>query len=888
MSGTLRLRGAISGYSELQAASVAGDQTFILPTAGGTLLTTDSPVPQLTLQLGSASEPSLRFEGDTDTGLYSQGANTLNLVTGGSSKVILGADAHTIYAGTGASIRAVDIDSSGNVGVGTSSPDYLVDIRGAQDDTTNFVFNGLNLINTTNQGAVSNKTAIRLGVTSDSGVRAAKVIAFEDGNNTHNVGLGFDVNSTNAEDSTTRALTILSDGNVGIGTTSPDHKLHVVGTNEGGTFNALELLNNTTNTAGTATVLNMPVFNGATGFRITSYGNATDLYDAVIATGQGSANLRFNSSNNQEGMRLDSSGRLLVGTTSANTQSGISAAKLQVLGGLLVGTDDAGTNGSGYIAFASACNSPSDSRPVIYHHQGVGLSLKSDANISFEVGADEKVRIDSAGNIGIGTTSPSGVIHIKADTDDTTLPSIVLEDSGTTSTRLGSITNRTGDIHLASTASLTDIRSSIVLSDSRLMTFNTNNIERLRIDSSGDLLLGTTSSSAINTGPFSGATPKAEIKLGDASNSYSRLINISNPGAETGAETLGRVGIKLSLGSEANSGNSNKSGLIYAESTSTFNNSTSLCFGTSNTERMRIDSSGRLMLANTNASGMNSAMDNFVLGSGSGSEGMTIYSGNTSSGFIGFNDAVSATTPGVIGYDHNTNSMEFRTSDNQRISITSDGATKMTTTNDYFSTNSLIYEMRNNNIGNWIAYFTNTTGSNPYGLSVRYPSASPNDTASDFYHAEDSTATRFRVRSNGGVENFSSNNANLCDEREKKNIVSLDAKWDTVKDWELKKFHYNEDADTDDLRYGVIAQQVETVCPEVLTEWEKQSAAEAELDKEGNVVTPAKEQIMRKGVKEQQMMWIAIKALQEAQNRIETLEANNLSLENRIAALENN
>jgi hypothetical protein len=121
MSGTLRLRGATSGYSELQAPAVAADQTFVLPTAGGTLLTTDSPVPQLTLQLGSASEPSLRFQGDTDTGLFSEGTNTLNLVTGGSSKVVLGADAHTIYSGTGASVRAVDIDSSGRILIGGTS-----------------------------------------------------------------------------------------------------------------------------------------------------------------------------------------------------------------------------------------------------------------------------------------------------------------------------------------------------------------------------------------------------------------------------------------------------------------------------------------------------------------------------------------------------------------------------------------------------------------------------------------------------------------------------------------------------------------------------------------------------------------------------------------------
>jgi hypothetical protein len=123
MSGTLRLRGSTSGYAELQAAAVAGDQTFILPAVGGTLLTTDSPVGNLTLELGSASQPSLRFEGDTDTGLFSSGANTLNLVTGGSNKLVLGATAHTIFSGANGSVRALDIDGSGRLLIGmTSAP----------------------------------------------------------------------------------------------------------------------------------------------------------------------------------------------------------------------------------------------------------------------------------------------------------------------------------------------------------------------------------------------------------------------------------------------------------------------------------------------------------------------------------------------------------------------------------------------------------------------------------------------------------------------------------------------------------------------------------------------------------------------------------------------
>ena len=54
------------------------------------------------------------------------------------------------------------------------------------------------------------------------------------------------------------------------------------------------------------------------------------------------------------------------------------------------------------------------------------------------------------------------------------------------------------------------------------------------------------------------------------------------------------MGIKLSLGSEASSGESNKSGNIYAESTSAYNNGVSLCLATANVERARITSTGQV------------------------------------------------------------------------------------------------------------------------------------------------------------------------------------------------------------------------------------------------------------------------------------------------------
>ena len=150
------------------------------------------------------------------------------------------------------------------------------------------------------------------------------------------------------------------------------------------------------------------------------------------------------------------------------------------------------------------------------------------------------------------------------------------------------------------------------------MLFATNNLERLRIESDGDVNIGAAAdNTAIHaSGLFNAATPKFEVKLGAASNSYTRLINITNPGAQTGSETLGRVGIKLSLGSEASSGESNKSGIIYAESTSGYNNGTSLCFATSNTERLRISSTGQLHLSGANSSTTGTSATDLLMANG--------------------------------------------------------------------------------------------------------------------------------------------------------------------------------------------------------------------------------------------------------------------------------
>jgi len=189
--------------------------------------------------------------------------------------------------------------------------------------------------------------------------------------------------------------------------------------------------------------------------------------------------------------------------------------------------------------------------------------------------------------------------------------------------------------------------------------------------------------------------------------------------------------------------------------------------------------------------------------------------------------------------------------------------------------------------------FVSSAPTQPYGLQVRYTVANPNSTVNGFFEAYawngSSYLQKFVVRSNGGIANFQANDVNLSDESEKKNITDPGSTWSCLKEWDVIQYHYNFDADDSDKKYGVIAQQVEAYCPEVISDFKTQEKIDEVLwvdDDElpegvsvGDVKTAAQDEVVRKGVKEQQMMWMAIKALQEAQARIESLEKRITTLE---------
>ena len=167
---------------------------------------------------------------------------------------------------------------------------------------------------------------------------------------------------------------------------------------------------------------------------------------------------------------------------------------------------------------------------------------------------------------------------------------------------------------------------------------------------SGDLTVDTDTLRVFNSGDY--------VQIGDGSNRTNFLSNSSD---------------SLQI----------KNGIIFESGDAAVNNeiftyrSNSLIFGTSASERMRIDSAGRVGIATSSPGSFNAQAYNLVVGSGSGDAGMTIYSGSTSgdSGNIFFADGTTGSDPvrGGITYDHGTNQLKFRVNDANRMEIDSSG-----------------------------------------------------------------------------------------------------------------------------------------------------------------------------------------------------------------------
>ena len=116
--------------------------------------------------------------------------------------------------------------------------------------------------------------------------------------------------------------------------------------------------------------------------------------------------------------------------------------------------------------------------------------------------------------------------------------------------------------------------------------------------------------------------------------------------------------------------------------------------------------------------------------------------------------------------------------------------------------------------------FNNSQPSAPFGVVITYSAAAPNDTGKSFLFCADNSATRADIRSNGGLANYSANNVNLSDAREKTNVELAGSYLDKICAIPVKTFNYIDQnrEDDDGLTLGVIAQDVQAIAPELVTE----------------------------------------------------------------------
>jgi hypothetical protein len=126
-----------------------------------------------------------------------------------------------------------------------------------------------------------------------------------------------------------------------------------------------------------------------------------------------------------------------------------------------------------------------------------GMWFPAADTIAFSEGGAEAVRIDSSGNVGIGTTSPITKLHIYGSGANSRV-----ENSGATNSTQFTVKNTVGTVTLgldSSTGSGFGVSNAALLwyDAAQPLVFATSNTERMRIDSSGRVGINTASPTAM-------------------------------------------------------------------------------------------------------------------------------------------------------------------------------------------------------------------------------------------------------------------------------------------------------------------------------------------------------------------------------------------------------
>ena len=285
------------------------------------------------LALGSAGTPSLKFTGDTNTGIYSPGADQVAISTNGTQRLVVDSNGKLSVTSATAAVALITgpanayIDFTDGTGIFRTQLSSNTPVIGAASNhglifTTNSTERlRINPAGLVGVGTSTPVASLQIGSAGSTGSSAATNQLFGDYstsaqlrlmmNNTSNYfGIGtnggssmiFGTSAANAGTSPTALMTLTSGGSLGIGTSAPSSKLEI---------------GNGAVTAGVANGSAGDVLIGRYGsnfgpfFKLST--NNTDGNNGGVSI------FTATSASLTEKVRIDSIGRLLVGTSSSGT-----------------------------------------------------------------------------------------------------------------------------------------------------------------------------------------------------------------------------------------------------------------------------------------------------------------------------------------------------------------------------------------------------------------------------------------------------------------------------------------------------------------------------------------------------------------------------------------
>lgn len=299
-----------------------------------------------------------------------------------------------------------------------------------------------------------------------------------------------------------------------------------------------------------------------------------------------------------------------------------------------------------------------------------------------------------------------------------------------------------------------------------------------------------------------------------------------------------------------------------------------LDIGTNDVGRMRITSGGNVGIGETSP-----GVRLHVVASGAGMA--TFASTSANGGYVGFRRSTT-TVFGYIGSGYelvsggaNTDialtsesgGILFATSQGtERMRITSGGYLKASNDGTYIGSTGTYHEFTGTTAASDTLSLRHKAASQPFGQSITFSAATPNNLDQYFLYCQDSTNVKAIIWSNGTFNSRTNTYTSVSDINLKQDIIDASSQWNDIKNLTVRKFRLKDEVAADPnypYHIGVVAQELELISPNLVDNIPNYKFIDGEKVVDGHIKT----------VKYSILYMKAIKALQEAMERIEKLEA---------------